>query len=321
MPDGDPRRQLQMLMEGFRNADGQIDLKKLKDTFLGMAGRLFTFGSGKFGQITNSYNPDVQLLDAMLTRKIVMLQLPTMNKDLSATNFAKLFMADMRTASAHIQALPKPQRPWPPTLGSFDEAGSYISTSWNRMFEQLRDAHVILAAYAQTLANFTAITDELGEMIIGNTGLKLFFELGTNDSAQEAADLIGTYRGVMRSLATSGSTSESISTLRVSPEMGVGQMSGQTMSEREEEMHIVTPTDLKRLQRGFCIATFNGGEVFHLRIPQIQISPDIVEEAKSLGINRPPKDTPPGMNLFDRFDEFVDRKDRDAMAAAAERAY
>jgi len=318
MQDGNPRRQLQMLMEGFRGADGNIDIKKMKDTFLGMAGRLFTFGSGRFGQVTNSYTPDVRLLDAMLSRKLVLLQLPTMNKDLSATNFAKLMMGDLRTASAHVQALPKEERPWPPTLGWFDEAGSYISTSWNRMFEQLRDAHVILAPYAQTLANFTAITDELGQMIMGNTRLKLFFELGTQESAAEVADLIGKYRGVMRSMASSGSTSESVNSLRMAPEAGIGNVSGQTFTEREEEMHLVTPDDLKKLGRGNCIATFGGASIFHLRIPQIQISEEIVEMAKALPLNRFAHEEPAGLNLFRRYDDFVDRREREANASMAE---
>ena len=75
------------------NKDGvsSIDMKRLKETFGGIGGRLFTFGTGKFGQVMNTYSPDVNLFEAVKQKKIIYVMLPTMGKDNAATNFGEGF--------------------------------------------------------------------------------------------------------------------------------------------------------------------------------------------------------------------------------------
>ncbi|WP_204301926.1 hypothetical protein, partial [Serratia marcescens] len=75
------------------------------------------FGSGNFGQITNTYDPEVDLYEAVRRNQIVYLPLPTMGKNEAATNFGKLAIGDFRSAIAKVQSLPPEQRPDPPYLG------------------------------------------------------------------------------------------------------------------------------------------------------------------------------------------------------------
>jgi len=75
---------LKIFLDQYKNSnkDGivSIDLKRLKETFGGIGGRMHMFGSGNFGQITSTYSPDVNLYDAVRGNKIVYVMLPTMGK-------------------------------------------------------------------------------------------------------------------------------------------------------------------------------------------------------------------------------------------------
>ena len=75
-------------------------MKRLKETLGGIAGRLHAFGTGTFGEVGSSYSPDVRLFDSMMSNKITYVSLPTMGKDESARNFAKMLLADLRSAIA-----------------------------------------------------------------------------------------------------------------------------------------------------------------------------------------------------------------------------
>ena len=249
------------------NPGGGVDMKKLKDVFGGIGGRLYSFGTGKFGQIMNTYDPDVRLFDAIRENKVVYVALPTMGKDTTARNFGRVVIADLRTSISWLMKLPVHERPWPPFMAFCDEAGSYVNDAWSRIPEQSRAAHVFFVPAAQTCANFQAISDELYEMVIGNAWTKLIFKIGTQASALEGAELIGKKLGILRTLAGSSTQSNSSSFLRHSPESNVGSGTAMNIGEREQEMYIVSPDDLKGLSKGECVMTYGGNKVYNLRIP------------------------------------------------------
>ncbi|AOZ11082.1 type IV secretory system conjugative DNA transfer family protein [Cupriavidus malaysiensis] len=250
---------------------GSIDVKKLKDTFGGIGGRLFSFGTNKFGRVVNTYDPDLNLYEAIRGNKIVYIALPTMGKDTTARNFGKMTIGDLRTAISWLQKLPEDERPWPPFMAFCDEAGSYVNEAWSRIPEQARSARVFFMPAAQTCANFQAISDELYEMVIGNSAVKLFFQIGTQSSAEEAADLIGKYKGVLKSLSGTQTESSSASFLRAAPESNVGSGAAMNTGERQQEMHILSPDQLKSLEKGECIMLLEGKKIYNLRVPMLSL--------------------------------------------------
>ena len=272
-PNSDELKEFTLFIDKFRqvpnkdNPTGGIDMKKLKDVFGGIGGRLYSFGTGNFGRIMNTYDPDVRLFEAIQGNKIVYVALPTMGKDTTARNFGRVVIADLRTAISWLQKLPVSERPWPPFMGFCDEAGSYVNDAWSRIPEQSRSAHVFFVPAAQTCANFQAISDELYEMVIGNAWTKLIFKVGTQATALEGAELIGKKLGVLRTLAGSSTQSSSSSFLRHAPESNVGSGTALNVGEREQEMYIVSPDDLKGLSKGECVMTYGGNKIFNLRIP------------------------------------------------------
>ncbi len=271
-PGGDEAKDYALFLDKFRvppnaqNPLGGIDMKRLKDVFGGIGGRLYSFGTGQFGKIMNTYDPDVRLYEAIRSNKIVYVALPVMGKDTTARNFGRLVIADLRTSISWLQKLPEAERPWPPFMVFCDEAGSYVNESWSRIPEQSRSAHVVFMPAVQTCANFQAISNELYEMVIGNAWTKIYFKVGTQGTAEEAAELIGKRLGVLRSLAGTHSESASSSFLRHAPESNVGAGQSVNSGEREQEMFIVSPDDLKNLTMGEAVITIGGSLIYNVRL-------------------------------------------------------
>lgn len=181
--DSDELKNFRLFLDKFRAPDPRIqqatiNISKLKDTFGGIAGRLHMFGTGNFGRVMNTYDPDVRLFEAIRERKVIYVALPTMGKNEAANNFGKMILGDLRTAISWIQALPEPDRPSPPFLCFLDELGSYATASLARPFEQSRSAKIILCGAIQTLANLEAVSEEFRQMVLGNTWTKIYFKLG-----------------------------------------------------------------------------------------------------------------------------------------------
>lgn len=280
-PGSETEMALQLFLHQFRAPsrhgaqDSSIDIKKLKDTFGGIGGRLHTFGTGKFGQVLNTYSPEVRLTDDIMANRIIYVALPTMGKAEAASNFGKLVLGDFRTAISKVQELPKHQRPNPPFLGFFDEAGSYVTQSWARPFEQARSARTVMMPAFQTKANLETIGEELRAMVAGNTLTKLFFKPGEPDTAEWMADMIGTEMTTSYSISASQGTSDSRKAAMVSSSPNGQGMSGATsFSESNEEMYRITPSELMGLGRGECIVTFDGSKIYHIKIPMVTFDKD-----------------------------------------------
>ena len=291
-PGSDELKEYSLFLDKFRvqpgpqNPTGGLDMKKLKEVFGGIGGRLYSFGTGKFGRIMNTYKPEVNLYDAIRGNKIVYVALPTMGKDTTARNFGRLVIADLRTAISWLQKLPQHERPWPPFMAFCDEAGSYVNDSWSRIPEQARSAHVFFVPAVQTCANFQAVSDELFEMVIGNAWTKLYFKVGTQASALEGAELIGKKLGVLKTVGGGETDSSSASLLRHTPDSNTGKGTSFNVGEREQEMYIVTPDELKGLDKGECLMQYAGNKLFNIRIPMIKFDEEARERFGPFRVNR-----------------------------------
>lgn len=309
-------RNLSLFLEQFKvsakpGVAATIDMKKVKDIFGGIGGRLFTFGSGNFGKVMNTYDPDVNLFDAVKGNKIIYCALPTMGKAESAKNFGKILLGDLRTAVSWLQALPVPERPWPPFLCFLDEFGSYATPAVQVLFEQARSAHVFMMPAVQTLANIKAVSDELSEMVVGNTWVKIFFKLGTQETAEEAANLIGMTKTVAKSVSYSSNQSSSASYLKTTPDSNRGDGGGFSYSEREDEDYRVSPDDLKSLGKGECLVTYGGDAIYNVRVPLMKLSEAAGRELGEPQINRKRPAYVKGADFLKNVDRYLTRGDLD----------
>jgi hypothetical protein len=310
-PEDEATKNFSLFLDKFRmpewdkNNPGGIDMNKLKQSLGGIAGRLYTFGTGNFGQIMNTYDPDVVLYDAIRSNKIVVCGLPTMGKGTTARNFGRLVIGDLRTAISWLQRLPEAERPNPPFLALCDEAGSYVNDEWSRIPEQTRSANVIFAPFAQTAANFQAISDELYEMVVGNSWTKVVFKVGTQGTALETAELIGMEKTVVKTLGDSENESASFESLRAAPGINVGKSAGATFQEREQEDYRVSPDQLKSLDMGEAVITFGHTELFSVRIPRLTFDSKVVAEFGEVTLNRFRPRGVRGADFFKNTDRYL----------------
>ncbi|WP_297472981.1 TraM recognition domain-containing protein [Ferrovum sp.] len=296
------RGNLAIFLDQYRVPDktGQktIDIKRLKETFGGIIGRLFTFGTGSFGEVMNTTSPEINLFEAIRSNKIIYVMLPTMGKSQTASNLGKMFLGDARTVFSWLQALPEVEKPNPPLLFFMDEVGSYATDALSRPFEQARSAHVILVPAYQTIANLEAVSPEFLQMVTGNTWIKVCFKVGTHETAEFVADNIGEEMQVQASLSIVGGNSSSGNVAGVSPDLNAGTNENIGFGERAAEGYRVSPADLKALEKGEAIITIGGSRVYHVRIPMIMQLKSLKAEHPTARINHFKTRFARGINLF-----------------------
>lgn len=302
LPQCPERTNLSIFLENYKvpdkNGEKKIDMKRLKETFGGIAGRLYSFGTGSFGDVMNTTSPECKLFDAMRMNKLVYVMMPTMGKPETASSFGKMFLGDARTAFSWLQALQAHQKPNPPLLFFMDELGSYATPQLARPFEQNRSAGVILLPAYQTYSNLESVSPEFAQMVLGNTWTKVFFKPGSQETAVDSADMIGMETTVQDSLSVSGGQGASNKAAGSATEAGASENESLGFSEREQETYRVSPDELKSLDKGEAIVTIGGDRIYHIRIPRIVFDERIRAEYPKPRINHYRTKHVTGIDLF-----------------------
>jgi ABC-type oligopeptide transport system ATPase subunit len=265
------KKNLEIFLDKYRKLErGQavIDIAKIKTEIGGLAGRMAQFSQGKFGEIFNTYTPEIDLFDIIKNNKMLYIMLPTMGKGTAALNLAKMILSDFMSAVYQIQALPKNERPWPPCHAFFDEFGRYAIAESAILIEQARSAHIGIMPGFQGYGNLADVSDSFADMVLQSTWTKAMFRFGSDESAERSADIIGKIKRYQQTLTDSDSSSDGAQLLQYAPQSteGDGEATGQSWREIEE--HRVSIDKLTSLKIGQAIFTI-GGEVYHVKIPRI----------------------------------------------------
>jgi hypothetical protein len=305
MEDG-VRMSLEVFLNQFRKKDKTgtiIDVDKVKTTLGGMAGRIAQFAQGKFGEVFNTYTPEIDLTDIVRNNKCLYVMLPTMGKDQAALNLGKMILSDLRTAVYNVQGIRKELRPKPPFLVFADEMGSYVMQGIARLFEQARSAGICMIPAFQTFANLRAISPDFEDIIIGNTWNKVFFKFASKDSPETAAEIMGKVKKNIRSLSVSQNEGTSAQNLRATPQGSGSSGAGMSESWRESEEYRVSPDHLKSMGMGEAIV-MSGPRVFHIRTPMMNFPGPIPEfKASRHRVTMPADEL--GLELKERYKEFL----------------
>lgn len=312
LPASIEKTELQIFLDQYKvpdkNGEKTIDMKKLKDTFGGITGRLYSFGTGSFGKVMNSESPEAKLFEAMQHNKIIYVMMPTMGKPETASNFGKMFLGDARTAFSWLQGLEDRYKPNPPLLFFMDELGSYATQALARPFEQNRSANVILVPAFQTLANLEAVSPDFAQMVMGNTWTKVYFKIGTQDTAEKSSEMIGMEKTVQESISLSGGEGASSKAAGSAPDSGNSENQSIGISERIQEEYKVSPDDIKALDKGEAIVTIGGDQIYHIRIPQITFTPEFMAEHPAVQINHVRTPFQKGIDLFKKSQARFERE-------------
>lgn len=314
IPNHKATKNLSLFLEQYKGGFGpsdqthgmqsQINIKRLKEMFGGIGSRLHAFGTGSFGDVANSYSPQVKLYDAIRDNKIIILRLPSMGKPEAAFAFAKMALADLRTALAWFQVR-KHERPKPTFLGLFDEFGAYGMKSMDQPFEQGRTAGVSLWPLFQTYGQLKKISPEFKQIVNSVTATKIYFGLGDPEGAEEAATIVGQTNVVKEGL--SGTMRQSVSSpkLAISPEGSSSDDLAVAFSESEELDFRVSPDEIRQLDFGEAVMIHKGGKLFHLKLPKIDVEPELAKQIGPCRILHIKTPTVRGCDYFKNSDRYL----------------
>lgn len=320
------RMTLEVFLNQFRKRDKNgisLDINKVKDLLGGICGRIALFAQGQFGEVFNTYTPEIDLTDIVMNDKCLYVMLPTMGKDNAALNLGKIILSDLRTAVYNVQGLPPDKRPnspgKPPFLVFADEMGSYVMAGIARLFEQARSAGICMIPAFQTFANLRTVGPDFEDIIIGNTWNKVCFKFASKDSPETAADIIGKTKKFAKSLSLSKNEGESSSNIRTTPQGNASDGAGMSESWKESEEYRVSPEHLKSLGIGEAIV-LSGSRVFHISTPMLNFPKKIPEfKVTRHRISMPPQDL--GLNLKKEYEQFLMMGSDEAAKSGAESSF
>ncbi len=167
--------------------------RKLQHTFGDIGGKLSAYTTGEARMVLNSYNPEVDILNALKENLLVYVALPMLSKQNTAIDFAKFFISDLRTAIGSLQN--EKFKPAPTFLALMDEFSSYAMSSLAPVFEQARSANVSLFPFIQTISSLTdkerGLSPDFANKILGNTWNKISFVLQDPESCKVMSEIAG----------------------------------------------------------------------------------------------------------------------------------
>ena len=332
-PLDDPRlASFKLFIETCKSAAAQgsashLDAKKMRELFGGVAGRLFVFGSSQCGEVTQSYAPDVQLFEDLQAGKLIYCALPTMGRQVSAQNFGKMVMGDLRTAIARLQALPLDQRAQVPCLVWLDEVASYANASiLSTPFQQSRSAHMSLGVGFQEQSSMEELGPSFLGTLMGNTYNKLFFKPADRASAEAWSRTLGQRQAWQRTHQAGVSEAFKFSFLGLCGTSRTLQTRSDQESIKEVLEYRVSAERLVQLGLGQAVFLHASSEIYDLHIPKIEFTQDVRAALGGVCIQRPAQRarvslgleseafatwpdrsslTPAGLHLGQRYREFV----------------
>ena len=305
VPPGPEKMALQVFLDQFRKKTKEgvvIDTDRLKQVLGGMSGRIALFAQGKFGQIFNTYTPEIDLTEIVMQNKFLYVMLPTMGKDAAALNLGKMILSDLRTAVYNVQALKEDQRPWPPFLVFADEMGSYVMPGIARLFEQARSANICMIPAFQSFANLSVVSPDFADIIIQNTWNKVLFKFASKESPEIAAEIIGKTKRFTKTFTKGQSEGGTASSMNTTPQASASDSGSLNQSWRETEEFRVTPDQLKALGMGEAII-MSGPRIFHVRTPMLKFPK--VPEFKAVRHHVTIPKTEKALDFMVRYKEFL----------------
>jgi len=166
-----------------------FDDKLYKDRLDGLATIMTDFSHSEYRRILNDYSPDIELKQAILENKVIVISMPALSDKEGSVLFGKLFIADLARAIGQIQNERKKANPPFPIF--LDEYGSFKDSSHAELFQLARSAGISLWLSVQSKAFLDDEGPAFAEQILSNCWHQLYFDVQDPKSRQFAADLAG----------------------------------------------------------------------------------------------------------------------------------
>lgn len=274
MPEtsGDYRRAKQFVyqfMTFWRSRDKEgneyLTADLYQNRLMGLVAKLSSFTHSEFGQLINSYDPEIDLRKAIEEGHVVVISFSSLGDPDGTELFGKLAMADFARAIGDVNAAGT--KPAVPFLAFLDEYPSFKAEFHEKLWQLARSANVAMCLSAQGY-NFIANESEtFAKNILANCWSHLYYDVRDKDTRELAQGLSQT----VINLFEQNSEGENIGHSQSSERSGiVGQMSsGRSYSKgykatREE---LLQPDDWV-LEEGDAIMVGKSA-TYRMRLPMI----------------------------------------------------
>jgi hypothetical protein len=267
----------QLHEEDKRTGMRVLNTKVFQHTFGDLTGKIAAYDRGEAFKVLNAYNPEVDLLQAIQQNQLIYVALPMLSKAEVATDFAKIFLSDLRTAVGQLQNLQPTHHPSPTFLVLMDEFSSYAMPTLAPLFEQARSANVCLFPFIQTVSSLSdkdrGLSMDFAQKIMGNTWNKISFVLKDAESAEQMSKMAGQALKEFVSQSYSENIGFASGDQDASMLLTTNRGRGYSKSTRVEYDAVARPEDFSNLKTGEAIYMGPSG-VLKVKVPLIQLKKD-----------------------------------------------
>ncbi len=167
----------------------------------GLIADLGMIAESEFADLLVAEKPQIDLLDAYLTKKIVYFQLNAQGYEETARRFGRIVLQDMKTVSNHIQAyLPEEQRSFFPVF--VDEFSNFAYEQFVEFLNKARGAHLGITIAHQSLGDLQKAGDHFMKQILENCNIKIIMRQDDPESIETYARISGTEKSLKNTVQT-----------------------------------------------------------------------------------------------------------------------
>lgn len=277
--------------------DGAPDTQRYKTLLTGLVSKLSAYCHSEYASVLNTYSPDVDIKDAILNGKIVILSMSALADKDGSELLGRLFIADLARAVGEIQQ--EKVKPMVMCPALFDEYGSFSDASQINLFQLARSANVPIIIAMQGMGFLEEAGDKaFAENVMGNCWHHIYSDI-KGETRQFAIDSAGTLiarlmQGGMAENIGSSQGSESSGLLTQDSE-GTSISSGY----REQRETLLQPDDFTDLDEGDAIMVGKSG-VYRVRLPLVKLSTS-PPHWNDMKLTRHPVTGRPGIKLWEKY--------------------
>lgn len=236
-----------------------------QNRLMGLVAKLSSFTHSEFGKLVNSYDPEINLRQAIEDGQVVVISFSSLADPDGTELFGKLVMADFARAIGDVNAAGT--KPPVPFMAFLDEYPSFKAEFHEKLWQLARSANVAMILSAQGY-NFLANESEtFAKNILANCWHHLFYDVRDKDTRDLAQGLSQTVINHFQQ----NSESENVGHSQSSENSGVvGQMSsgrGYSSGYKATREELLQPDDWV-LEEGDGIMV-GKSSTYRMRLPMI----------------------------------------------------
>jgi conjugal transfer pilus assembly protein TraD len=178
-------------LQSWVKAQESVDAAKRELRLSGLLTQINHFTTGQFLNLFNQENPSISIRKAMEEGQIIYFQLPAMRAQFLGKATAKLALQDLQYAVSerHLSPDGEKKKFFAVYLDDFSE---YLTEGFTTMLNKSRSAKVGVTFAHQSLGDIQKLGEDVQNVILTNSNLKIIMRTNEPDSAEYFARVIGT---------------------------------------------------------------------------------------------------------------------------------